>query len=245
MMLKIATVALLSLSLLARAEGDAPATQPPAAVPFELVQESSIGGRPKVVATFRFAGNYALMLNEASEVTAVYNLAASTTYIERHDRMVAESFIADWLTGWRLGAAAKQLLTDPRQEPFVRSLLWPKLDVEEAEGQLRIRTKAMHLDVVPMPKARPAAATAYAAFYKLEAYRNAFENQSATGAYIAAAIADELRARNVVPQSMKITTYTPSGSAVMTVALQHRELDPAEIAEVGTLAKQFDVPPAK
>jgi hypothetical protein len=44
---------------------------------------------------------------------------------------------------------------------------------------------------------------------------------------------------------MKVTTFTPSGSAVITISLQQRAIDQDATDEVGTLAKQFDVPVVK
>src|SRR5688500_17706306 len=99
-----------------------------------------------------------------------------TFYSERLDRMVEARVIEAWLNGRRRGTEARLQLSDPREEPFLRSLLRPKLEVSEEVEKLRIRTKAMHFAIAPMRDVDAGAASAYATVYKLETYRNAFES---------------------------------------------------------------------
>lgn len=241
MRLLIVLVAVAAMTGTARSEPAAPATKA-AAAPFKLTQEMQLKGGEKVVSEFHFAGEHVLMLNDADE-GALYNSAARTVYIERHDRMIEERFIQAWLNGWRVGANARQLLLDPKQEPFIRSLLWPKLEVSEEDGKLYIRTRAAHFEITPMKEVDPTMASLYADLYKLDAYRNAFETRSGSGAFIAAAVADVLREREVIPQTMKITTFTPKGSATANAILRRKPMTEDEVAVLQEVAKQLDRAP--
>lgn len=226
----------------ARSAAEPPEAESAEAASFKISQEYQVEGLAKVIAQFHFSGDHAVMTDEDGEPVALYNLSAMTFYSDRHEKMIDQEFMQAWLTGWRVGAAARKMLADPNNAPFVRSLLWPKLVVSDEDDKLLIRTKAMHFEVVPMKDTDAASATAYAKMYKLEAQRNALETRSVPATFIAAAVADVLGERKVIPASIKVTTFTPKGSAVATGTLRRDEMSEDETERVRTVAERIDPP---
>lgn len=233
---------LLSIHYPASAQTSAPATQPVGPFAFQLVQEHQLPDGEKSAVRFQFSGHHAIMVDSEGDPIAFYNCAAKTAYVERHGRMVDDRFIDALLDGWRLGAGARMLLSDDRNEPFVRSLLWPKVETTEDEGKILIRTKAIHLTITPMKDADPDEASRYADVYKLESYRDALENDNKIATFLVREVSDILRKRGVIPELMEIETFTPRGSAKLIVTLRRETITDNEANTIQALAAQLDPP---